>query len=241
MISKQKALYMATITGLICLLPLTILWSTSGITQEKQAATIKKQRKELDALEKGIEQANRERRAYSSAIGILDIESTWYKERYFKACIELEEERAIVKDTKATLEKMKAWTKEAEELVNNAKGEESKQQSSRGMERRDAQLGDDGSGRTYLGEFRASAYCPCSKCNGGYTGTAMGGTVKHGVVAVDPRVISLGTKLYIEGYGAAVAGDTGGAIKNFRLDCAFNTHQEALNYGVRTVKVYRLN
>lgn len=57
-------------------------------------------------------------------------------------------------------------------------------------------------------------------------------------VAVDPRVIPLGTKLYIEGYGYAIAEDTGGAIKGNRVDLFFDSASEANNWGVRQVNVY---
>lgn len=57
-------------------------------------------------------------------------------------------------------------------------------------------------------------------------------------VAVDPRVIPLGTKLYVEGYGYAVAEDTGGAIKGNRIDLFLNSSSEAENWGVRWVNVY---
>ncbi|WP_297436483.1 3D domain-containing protein [uncultured Clostridium sp.] len=56
-------------------------------------------------------------------------------------------------------------------------------------------------------------------------------------VAVDPRVIPLGSKLYIEGYGYAVAEDTGGAVKNNIVDVFLNTRQECMNWGRRNVKV----
>lgn len=73
----------------------------------------------------------------------------------------------------------------------------------------------------------------------GYTYTGMRAT--FGVVAVDPRVIPLYTRLYIEGYGPAVAGDIGGAIHGNRIDLCFDSLSEALNWGVRTVKVYILS
>ncbi|MBV7272708.1 DUF348 domain-containing protein [Clostridiaceae bacterium UIB06] len=57
-------------------------------------------------------------------------------------------------------------------------------------------------------------------------------------VAVDPRVIPLGTKLYIEGYGYAVAEDTGGAIKGNRIDLFFNSSSEVRSWGVKWVNVY---
>ena len=68
----------------------------------------------------------------------------------------------------------------------------------------------------------------------------VGGKVKKGIVAVDPAVIPMGTKLWVEGYGQAIADDQGSAIKGNRIDLAFNTRQEALDYGIKNVKVYVL-
>ena len=71
--------------------------------------------------------------------------------------------------------------------------------------------------------------------------TAMGMSAVYSMAAVDPRVIPLGTKLYIEGYGYAIAGDTGGAIKGNRIDLCFDTKRAALQFGRRTVKVHILD
>ncbi|MDO7788103.1 3D domain-containing protein [Desulforamulus aquiferis] len=68
--------------------------------------------------------------------------------------------------------------------------------------------------------------------------TATGVTPYKGVVSVDPRVIPLGTKLFVENYGPAVAMDTGGDIKGNRIDVFFETQQEAISWGRRTVKVH---
>ncbi|MGB9779634.1 3D domain-containing protein [Caldanaerobacter sp.] len=70
--------------------------------------------------------------------------------------------------------------------------------------------------------------------------TASGMVAKRGVVAVDPRVIPLGTRLYVEGYGFCIAADTGGAIKGNRIDVYFPTREEVRNWGRRYVKVYIL-
>ncbi|NPV87924.1 peptidoglycan-binding protein [Coprothermobacteraceae bacterium] len=70
--------------------------------------------------------------------------------------------------------------------------------------------------------------------------TATGTRVRYGIVAVDPKVIPLGTRLYVEGYGYAVAADTGGAIKGNRIDLYFNTREECIKWGRRLVKVYVL-
>ncbi len=70
--------------------------------------------------------------------------------------------------------------------------------------------------------------------------TCTGIPARFGVIAVDPRVIPLGTKLYIEGYGFGIAADTGGAIKGSRIDLCFNSRSESLAWGRRTVKVHVL-
>jgi len=76
-----------------------------------------------------------------------------------------------------------------------------------------------------------------------YTGnnTATGLKPAVGLVAVDPAVIPLGSKLYIEGYGYATAADTGGAIKGNRLDVFMEDRSQCLKWGRRTTKVYVLD
>jgi len=71
-----------------------------------------------------------------------------------------------------------------------------------------------------------------------YAKTATGHKVQRGVVAVDPRVIPLGTRLYVEGYGFARALDTGSAIKGYKIDLF--VEKNAAKYGRRKVKVYVL-
>ncbi|MFA5523193.1 MAG: 3D domain-containing protein [Tissierellales bacterium] len=74
--------------------------------------------------------------------------------------------------------------------------------------------------------------------------TASGTKARPGVVAVDPKVIPLGTKLYVESldgtpdYGYAIAEDTGGAIKGKRIDLFMETTKEARTFGRRNVKIY---
>ncbi len=96
----------------------------------------------------------------------------------------------------------------------------------------------------------ATAYdassCGKSPSHPAYGITATGAKAGYGIVAVDPSVIPLGSKLYIESadgsyvYGSAVAADTGGAIKGNRIDLCFNTRAEAIRFGRRPVKVYIL-
>lgn len=70
--------------------------------------------------------------------------------------------------------------------------------------------------------------------------TATGVRCTYGAVAVDPRVIPLGSRLYIEGYGYGFACDTGGAIKGNRVDLAFNSPRACFAWGRKTVKVHIL-
>ena len=90
--------------------------------------------------------------------------------------------------------------------------------------------------------MEATAYYPGPECTGKYsTGiTFTGKKATRGIVAVDPKVIALGSMLYIEGYGHAEAADTGSAIRGNRIDLCFLTYREAKAYGRKNVKVYIL-
>ncbi len=94
-----------------------------------------------------------------------------------------------------------------------------------------------------------TAYEPYN-CGGDGRGiTASGLKAQFGVVAVDPRVIPLGTKLYIESpdggkswtYGYCIAADTGGAIKGNKIDLCYNTVGECIQFGRRSATVYVLD
>ena len=77
-----------------------------------------------------------------------------------------------------------------------------------------------------------------SKSSPWYGRTATGMTMKHGIVAVDPRVVNLRTQVYVSGYGVGIAGDTGGAIKGRRIDLGYDDDNLVLWY--RWVDVYLL-
>lgn len=72
----------------------------------------------------------------------------------------------------------------------------------------------------------------------GSSSTASGTYVRRGVIAVDPRVIPLGTRVYIPGYGVAVAEDTGGSIIGNKIDIAFDSYGEAMNFGRQVIEIY---
>lgn len=89
----------------------------------------------------------------------------------------------------------------------------------------------------------ASAFtATCSGCSGvTSTGINLKANPDMKVIAVDPSVIPLGSKVWVEGYGVAVAGDTGGAIKGNRIDVHVPDKSAAYNWGVRTVEVKIIN
>lgn len=95
--------------------------------------------------------------------------------------------------------------------------------------------------------MNASAYTAGFESTGkrpgdrGYGITATGAKAKKGTVAVDPRIIPLGSKLYVEGYGHATALDTGGAIKGNKIDLFYESLYEAKRFGRRNIKVYMLD
>lgn len=98
------------------------------------------------------------------------------------------------------------------------------------------------SGRKVL-TMIATGYSADPAENGGNSSgrSAIGLKVGHGVVAVDPKYIPLGTRLYIEGYGYAVAADTGGSIRGNRIDLGHDSRRNASNVGRRTVYVHILD
>ena len=94
-----------------------------------------------------------------------------------------------------------------------------------------------------MGNFKLTFYCACSSCSGGYgDGTATGTRCTEGrTIAVDPRVIPLGSKVYIEGFGDFIAEDTGGAIKGNKIDILVSSHSRAYDLGVQYANVYLLD
>ena len=89
-------------------------------------------------------------------------------------------------------------------------------------------------------QYTCTAYCPCTQCNSGYTLSYHGTTLNKGIIAADPQVLPLNSILYIPGYGFGIVHDTGGAIKNNRLDLCYATHEKALQFGRQQKKAYMI-
>ncbi|KKN73487.1 hypothetical protein LCGC14_0400620 [marine sediment metagenome] len=93
--------------------------------------------------------------------------------------------------------------------------------------------------------WRVTAFCPCGKCCGKWSdGITASGHPAVGEFVAAPPEIPFGTRLAIDGYAGGLPVpvlDRGGAIKGKRLDVYFDTHQEALDWGVKylSVKIFR--
>ena len=93
-------------------------------------------------------------------------------------------------------------------------------------------------GQTFIMESTAYSSDPADTLGGGtVTATGQNLLTNPMAVAVDPNVIPLGTRLYVEGYGEAIASDTGGAIKGNIVDVHFSTYEQCIQWGRRQVKV----
>ena len=89
---------------------------------------------------------------------------------------------------------------------------------------------------TRVVRVEATAYSSAQSDLSAYTAT--GTLCRYGVIATDPYFIPLGTKVYIPGYGYAVAEDTGGAIVGNRIDIAFDTLSECYEFGRQWIDLY---
>ncbi|MCJ7665631.1 MAG: 3D domain-containing protein [Actinobacteria bacterium] len=153
--------------------------------------------------------------------------------------LEIEMTMASREEEKKKLEKDIA---ENQVLLDKLKGEKQEVQGLLSeIKRRIAEI--QPAGMALVGEWQltATAYYAFGSGGNDINGngiTATGLRARKGIVAVDPRIIPLGTKLYIPGYGEALAADTGGWIKNDRIDLCFESLEECFRFGRRKIRVY---
>ncbi|PET68386.1 peptidoglycan-binding protein [Priestia megaterium] len=115
--------------------------------------------------------------------------------------------------------------------------EQAAQQQQQAAQQQQQQSQQQASGKSMTVE--ATAYTAnCAGCSGTTaTGVNLKSNPNQRVIAVDPSVIPLGSKVYVEGYGQAVAADTGGAIKGNRIDVFVSSDSAAQDWGRRSVKI----
>jgi len=165
------------------------------------------------------------------------------KEDYDRVLRKSEEKKkqleATQKDQQDEQKKLEVSLQKGNTLLEKVKGERSSvQKTLAGIRARIAEI--QPQGINLGGELKvvATAYYAGGGGLSGDGSTATGLRARKGIVAVDPRLIPLGTKLYIEGYGQALAADTGGWIKGDRIDLCFDSLEECYRYGRRKIYVY---
>jgi len=194
-----------------------------GSLIDQQKEELDNQKSSLDELTKNVDDLNKE----------LDKNEKEYKKKessYKEDINKLEDELAFKRANEAKkAEAKKAETKETPAQTNQQKAETTKVSSTNT---------ESPSGKTVTVE--ATGYI--AMCTEGCTGiTATGMDLASNpnakVIAVDPSVIPLGTRVYVPGYGEAIAADTGGAIDGHKIDIHMPTTEAALDWGRQTIDV----
>ena len=135
----------------------------------------------------------------------------------------------------AQKEQQQAQAEQAQKEQQQAQAEQAQKQ------QQPAESSQQASGKSMTVE--ATAYTAnCAGCSGTTaTGVDLKANPNQKVIAVDPSVIPLGSKVYVEGYGEAVAADTGGAIKGNRIDVFVPSEGDAQQFGRKSVKITVMN
>jgi 3D (Asp-Asp-Asp) domain-containing protein len=171
------------------------------------------------------------------------------KNRYLKEKLLLEEKyeklNSLKSDYDSTYNSLLEKEKDYEEKIENAKRKIAEIDAEIGeIQKRISEIQKQYPNLKIVDEYRvlATGYCPCPICCGKYSSgyTSIGLKAGYGVIAVDPKYIQLKTKVLIPGYGVAIAGDTGRKINNNHIDIGFDNHIEALRYGVRYIRIYKI-
>lgn len=132
-----------------------------------------------------------------------------------------------VEETEPATEEASAQAEETEPATEEASVQAEETESSSQQE----------SGQTI--QVEATAYTAnCAGCSGvTATGIDLNANPNQKVIAVDPSVIPLGSRVHVEGYGEAIAGDTGGAINGNKVDLYMQSHDDAIAFGRKTISV----
>lgn len=132
----------------------------------------------------------------------------------------------------------KAAREKAEREAREQAEREAAEQAAAEKEAKEQAASQQPAGQTFIMESTAYSSDPADTLGGGtVTATGQNLLTNPMAVAVDPNVIPLGTRLYVEGYGEAIASDTGGAIKGNIVDVHFPTYEQCVQWGRRQVKV----
>jgi 3D (Asp-Asp-Asp) domain-containing protein len=186
---------------------------------DKQQQSLEDEQKTLSKQEKDLNQNLKKRQ--ETLIGM--------QEKFSR----INQQMALAEQEKAGME---AQLKAAQEKIRKEQEEANKRATSTNIQNGPEQVG--------KGEemyVNATAYSPASSGAVTTLGYNIEKNPNMKLIAVDPSVIPLGKKVWVEGYGVAVAGDTGGAIVGHKIDVLMPTNKDALSWGRKTVKIVILD
>jgi uncharacterized protein YabE (DUF348 family) len=203
------------------------------IVDKETAINVTRVKKVTDVVEESVDYAVVTKKDASLAKGkekVLKSGSEGQVAKYYEVILENGKE--------VSRKLVKTETKEDSKDRVVAVGTKTVSQPSRGSDSSSSANKDSG-GSTQQFYVNSTAYTAnCSGCSGTTaTGVNLKANPNAKVIAVDPSVIPLGTKVYVEGYGYAVAADTGGAINGKKIDVFFSSKQQAYSWGRRSVLV----
>ncbi|MGG0460038.1 LysM peptidoglycan-binding domain-containing protein [Priestia aryabhattai] len=157
------------------------------------------------------------------------------KEQQQAQAEQAQKEQQQAQAEQAQKEQQQAQAEQAQKEQQQAQAEQAQKQ------QQPAEASQQASGKSMTVE--ATAYTAnCAGCSGTTaTGVDLKANPNQKVIAVDPSVIPLGSKVYVEGYGEAVAADTGGAIKGNRIDVFVPSEGDAQQFGRKSVKITVMN
>ncbi|MGN7482158.1 LysM peptidoglycan-binding domain-containing protein [Priestia megaterium] len=157
------------------------------------------------------------------------------KEQQQAQAEQAQKEQQQAQAEQAQKEQQQAQAEQAQKEQQQAQAEQAQK------EQQPAESSQQASGKSMTVE--ATAYTAnCAGCSGTTaTGVDLKANPNQKVIAVDPSVIPLGSKVYVEGYGEAVAADTGGAIKGNRIDVFVPAEGDAQQFGRKSVKITVMN
>ncbi|MFV5314779.1 LysM peptidoglycan-binding domain-containing protein [Priestia megaterium] len=164
------------------------------------------------------------------------------KEQQQAQAEQAQKEQQQAQAEQAQKEQQQAQAEQAQKEQQQAQAEQAqKEQQQAQAQQQPAESSQQASGKSMTVE--ATAYTAnCAGCSGTTaTGVDLKANPNQKVIAVDPSVIPLGSKVYVEGYGEAVAADTGGAIKGNRIDVFVPSEGDAQQFGRKSVKITVMN
>lgn len=212
-----------------------------GALEESQKSALQEVQSKYNTVSSEIELTMAEQTKIEAKI--VALETAAKEAALVQAAAEAEKAKAIAVEAKAeakvtTEEVVKVEETEANDskvkAEETAKTESSTNSSSSSSQSESKESSQEGS----VIYVTSTAYTPAESTTGKTaTGFDVWANPNARIIAVDPSVIPLGTKVWVEGYGNAIAADTGGAIVGYKIDVLLPTVGEALNWGRRTVKV----